>query len=390
MKQENKKVLSLYVHIPFCRRKCLYCDFLSFSGMDGRIEEYIRKVIWELKERSAAYRGYKLITVFIGGGTPSIAPAGSIQYLMESIGQYYDIDEDAEISIEANPGTLDIGKLKNWRKSGINRLSIGCQSLDDDELRILGRIHRADDFYKAYEMARSSGFDNINVDLMCALPGQRCDGFLKSLRGITDLQPEHVSVYSLMIEEKTPFYDLYSKADEMRSAGKEQDLLPSEEEERSMIHLGRDLLAKAGYYQYEISNYALPGRECRHNMVYWERGDYEGVGIGAASCVGDVRKKNTENMDRYLRAQNIDELTIEKQELTPEEIRSEAMFLGLRLSNGIDIQEYSSRYGKSPEVIYGDWILKMKKDGLLEYDGGYLNLTDRGRDLANYVMTGFV
>lgn len=385
----RNKELSLYIHIPFCVRKCAYCDFLSFPADESVKDSYTARLCRELEEAAKDYEERKVVSVFFGGGTPSVLHADQTMRLMEAVVGNYHINSDAEISIEANPGTVDTEKLRAYKKAGINRLSIGCQSLDDKELKLLGRIHREADFYRAYESARNAGFDNINTDLMSALPGQSADSYITSLKKLIALKPEHISAYSLIIEEGTPFYERYHIDAQVREKGGKPQFLPDEDEERSMLYRGREILKEAAYEQYEISNYALPGYECRHNKVYWQRGDYAGFGIGAASCVDEWRWKNTDDIGEYLSGKK-EELKKQLQQLSPEEQRSEAAFLGLRMTRGIDIKEYSLRYSAQPAEYYGEWIDKMISEGLMILSDNKLALSLNGQDLANYVMAGFV
>ena len=385
----RSKELSIYIHIPFCLKKCAYCDFLSFPAGEKLQEKYFKRLCREIEDAAERYSDRAVISIFFGGGTPSVLPADKIEYLMKLINDRYSLASDVEISLECNPGTVDIDKFKAYINAGINRLSIGCQSLDDKELALLGRIHKEVDFYRAFECARSAGFSNINVDLMSALPGQTKKSYLNSLKKLIDLKPEHISAYSLIIEEGTEFYNRYHKDLNIRDKGGLPEYLPSEEEERGMLYYGRDLLNAAGYEQYEISNYAFPGYECRHNMVYWKRGDYAGFGLGASSCVDEVRWKNIEKIEEYIMRDNL-EIRTNLQKLSPEEQRSEAMFLGLRLRRGVDKLPFAERYGDEPSFLYGRWINRMISEGLLSESSGRLFLTDRGQDLANYVMVGFV
>ena len=402
------KPLAVYIHIPFCVRKCAYCDFLSFSGTEEVEEQYIRKLLWEIKESAEIYRDYEVRTVFLGGGTPTSIPAEQIVRVMETLRERYKIAAEAECTIECNPGTADTDKLKQYRACGVNRISIGCQSVQDSELKLLGRIHNKEQFLECFRMARAAGFENINIDLMSGLPGQSVADWEENLRTVAELAPEHISAYSLIIEEGTPFYGKYHRQLELREKGLEPEkirkrlekedttaaeegaLLPSEDAEREMYHKTTEILAQYGYQQYELSNYAKPGRECRHNLVYWQRRDYAGFGLGAASCVGEVRWKNVTELHAYPDCDSVTALQTEREVLTPEEQRSEAMFLGLRLTDGIDIKEFADRYGRFPEYFYVDWIRKMKAEGLLEEKEGRLQLTETGRDLANVVMAGFV
>ena len=297
--------------------------------------------------------------------------------ILECAGRYFGIAEDAEISMEANPGTVNREKLVIYGNAGINRLSIGCQSVHDDELKTLGRIHVFEDFVRTYEAARESGFKNINADLMAALPGSNEKKLEESLRTVAEMGPEHISVYDLIIEEGTPFYDRYT--------GKEE-LLPDEDTDRRMYRMTASVLGEYGYKRYEISNYAKHGYECRHNLVYWERGDYLGLGLNAASCIDDIRWKNTSDMAAYLSGREIKE---EKEALSVEKQRFETMMLGLRLTRGVDIDGYKAAYGAGIDEHYGRHISKMKEYGLLTEEDGYLRLTEAGLDVADAVIEGF-
>ncbi|MBR1470621.1 MAG: radical SAM family heme chaperone HemW [Lachnospiraceae bacterium] len=391
------KRLSLYIHLPFCVRKCDYCDFLSFPVTEETKQLYLNALRREIREYGAVYADRMIDTVFFGGGTPSVLGGEELSGLMETLRDFFFVAEEAEISLEANPGTADAHRLQCWRRAGVNRLSIGCQSLRDAELRLLGRIHDSADFYRFYDAARAHGFGNINVDLISALPGQKLSDWEANLRGVAGLAPEHISAYGLIIEENTPFYARYHAQDARRAAGEEPEacaggmaLLPTEEAERDMYHMTGEVLREYGYGQYELSNHAKPGRECRHNLVYWKRGDYLGLGLGAASCVDEVRWKNSEDMGAYLSAEHFAEEQRERAALELGERRSEAMFLGLRLTEGIDGAAFAERYGETMQALYGEWIQKMCREDLLEEREGFLRLTVKGRDLANYVMAGFV
>ncbi len=410
---KTTKPLAIYIHIPFCVRKCAYCDFLSFPGTEEMQEQYIQKLLWEIRENAPAYREYEVQTVFIGGGTPTSIPAEQMVRVTETLRECYQIAADAEWSIECNPGTEDADMLAIYRRCGINRISIGCQSVHDRELKLLGRIHNREQFLDCYHAARKAGFENINVDLMSALPGQTVGDWEENLRTVAELAPEHISAYSLIIEEGTTFYRQYHRQLELREKGLEPDeilqkiqaenranrteqaiteteLLPSEDAEREMYHRTAEILAEYGYHQYELSNYAKLGRECRHNLVYWLRDDYVGFGLGAASCVNDVRWKNEIDLKRYLACEQVVDLQTEREVLSPEEQRSEAMFLGLRLTVGIDTAAFVQRYGQRPGDYYGQIIDRMKQENLLEETEGRLRLSARGRDLANVVMVEFV
>ena len=354
----NKRELELYFHIPFCVRKCLYCDFLS-APADGRIRvRYMDALIREAKERAGDYRDYRVVSVFIGGGTPTIVPPEQIARLLDTVREGYELEEDAEITIEANPGTVDEKTLQLYFQAGINRLSIGLQSADNRELAALGRIHTYGQFLGTYHMARKCGFSNINVDLMSALPGQTLPCWLGTLEKVLALEPppEHISAYSLILEEGTPFYEMEQKG-EIR--------LPDEDCDRTMYEKTKERLEWAGYHRYEISNYALPGYECRHNCGYWRRREYLGLGIGAASLIGNVRFRNGDSLEDYLD----DPLGVreEVQELSLQEQMEEYMFLGLRMTEGVSVAGFREFFGVGMEDIYGDVIEKNLREGLLEY-----------------------
>lgn len=384
----DKRELELYFHIPFCVRKCLYCDFLSAPGDEKTKAQYMEALNRETKERAGDYRNYRVVSVFVGGGTPSIVSPEKMRVLLETVRADYDLAEDAEITLEVNPGTVDERTLSDYRQWGINRLSIGLQSADDRELAALGRIHTYGQFLGAYHTARRCGFSNINVDLMSALPGQTLQSYLATLKKVLALEPapEHISAYSLILEEGTPFYG-------MAQRGEIQ--LPDEECDRLMYEKTGELLERAGYHRYEISNYAKPGCECRHNCGYWRRREYLGLGIGAASLIGNCRFRNGDSLEDYL----TDPLHVreEMQELTVEEQMEEFMFLGLRMTEGISLPEFQDAFGRKMEEVYGSVIEKNLKDGLLEYRGGAapgeitrLALTEKGLDVSNFVMAQFL
>jgi oxygen-independent coproporphyrinogen-3 oxidase len=385
--------LSIYIHIPFCVRKCLYCDFLSFPADDAAMENtdsYVSLLLREIKEHSLLYKDHRVISVFFGGGTPSILREGQIAALMGQIKSCYNMDEAAEITIEMNPGTVTAGKLEEYITSGINRVSIGLQSADDGELRRIGRIHDYKTFLETYHMAREAGFTNINVDVMAALPGQSEISYSRTLERVTALAPEHISAYSLILEEGTPLYD------------RQKDYtFPSEEEERGMYHMTRRCLEEQGYHRYEISNYAKDGCECRHNKVYWQRGDYVGFGLGAASMVSECRWSNPRdfvayetytNNTCYTNTVNQDARTDapQRQHLTVPEQMEEYMFLGLRMMCGVSVDGFYQKFGQRMEDVYGEVIGKFCSQGLLMRDGDRVFLTDRGIDISNYVMAEFL
>ncbi len=394
------KELSIYVHIPFCQRKCLYCDFLSFKPGQDQVDDYFRALGKELKALSGECREYQVSSVFFGGGTPSFPKAELVCGILDDIGDSFVLSSDAEISLEVNPASAIKDKLLAYRRAGFNRISIGAQSVNDDELRTLGRLHDSHMFYETYDNARDAGFDNINVDLMSALPGQKTESYLRSLERIVALRPEHISAYSLIVEEGTPFFDM--------------DLdLPSEDEDRLMYHETKRILAENGYHRYEISNYASSSEyECRHNKVYWKRGNYLGLGLGAASMVNNVRWSNIRDIDEYVRiasgsgVRHIDgadlgecgrierpdirKLRENVQELTVEEQMEEFMFLGLRLVEGVSISGFSQIFDRDIYEIYGDAIGRYVQSGHLIVDGDRLRLSDNGLDVSNTVMAEFL
>ncbi len=281
--------LSLYLHIPFCVRKCLYCDFLSGPQSADMQEQYVEALCREIQETSPEYREYQVVSVFIGGGTPSVLLPEQTIRIMETLKSCFTLTDTCEISMEMNPGTVTPEKMNAYRACGINRISIGLQSANDGELKALGRIHTCADFLKAYEMAVEEGFTNINVDLISAIPEQTLKSYQETLQKVLALQPQpvHISAYSLIVEEGTPFY--------------EQELnLPDEETERRMYEITDDILRNAGYHRYEISNYAKAGKECVHNKVYWQRGNYLGLGIGSASLIQNVRFHNVTDVSSYV------------------------------------------------------------------------------------------
>ncbi len=371
----------LYIHIPFCVRKCLYCDFLSFSADDKTKEKYIDALCEELmfigKERCKT----SLSSVFIGGGTPSVLSPELIVRVMECVQQNFTVDPDAEITIECNPGTVDEDKLKAYFECGINRISFGLQSVHDEELKKLGRIHSYEDFLNSYDAAVKAGFTNINVDLMSDIPGQSVDSWTETLKTICELKPapSHISAYSLIVEEGTPFADLAED-------GKLD--IPDEDTDREMYHVTSKILSEYGYGRYEISNYAKEGFECRHNLGYWTGVTYYGAGLGAASYYEGCRFTNTSEMPVYM-DDSIDSFRLDEK-LTNADKMSEFMILGLRLTKGVSIAEFKERFGRNLSDVYGRETERFKAEGLLSEEDGRIHLTEKGLDLANHVMQAFI
>lgn len=370
--------ISLYIHIPFCVRKCLYCDFPSFSGLESCFDDYVRVLCREIEESAPNYYGMKVDTIFIGGGTPSILPPKLLGRIMDIIMSKYDVDNDAEISIETNPGTLDIRKLTEMKSMYFNRLSMGLQAWQEKHLKAIGRIHSAEEFENNFLQARDAGFNNINVDLMFALPNQTIDDWQETLEHVLNLKPEHISSYSLIIEEGTPFYDMYEKG-----IIKEID----EEMDRKMYELVNEMLADKGYNRYEISNYAKPGYECKHNIVYWQTKQYRGFGLGSHSYIDGKRYHNTYDLKKYLDFENIIE---EIEILTEEQKQEEFMFMGLRMTEGISENVFKERFKKTIFDIYGNELKQLQEEKLIIHENGMFYLTNRGVDVSNLVFEKFI
>ena len=418
--------VGIYVHIPFCVRKCLYCDFLSAPAGEERIREYAKALVREIRE--SGENGTKADTIFVGGGTPSIIEPSLLDSIFEELYRTFRVSPEAEISIEANPGTLSDEKLKAYRQMGINRLSIGLQSANDEELRRLGRIHTFRDFLHSYSLARKAGFDNINIDLMFALPGQSRESWQKTLHIAANAEPEHISAYSLIIEEGTPFAQMHLD-------------LPDEDKEYQMYDDTAAILSEYGYSRYEISNYAKPGRRCLHNLSYWTCKDYLGFGLGASSLRRCTRYRITDDMDKYLARsggyrnpdekekyltgssaspgitndryscpagtgtikKNADEtgqysgpgsreaLIEDRQILSLQDRMAEYMFLGLRLTeDGVSRAEFMDRFGVPMDDIYREPIEKYKNCGLLLEENGRIFLSRHGIHVSNTIMADFL
>ena len=380
----DKKPLSIYVHVPFCVRKCLYCDFPSAPGTPEEIANYFRVLQQEIRSFEALGSLYRVRTVFFGGGTPSLADPKYIGQVLNLLRSIYSFDGDAEISLEANPGTLTGEKLDAYRAMGINRLSLGLQSVHADELKLLGRIHSYEDFRKSFELSREAGFDNINVDLMSALPRQTMEKWQKTLETVADLEPEHISAYSLIIEEGTPFAETWGTREG-------RIYLPGEETDRAMYRWTKTFLESRGYHRYEISNYAKAGRECRHNLTYWTGGEYVGFGQSAASYVDGRRFQDPAGKEDYLKSAGKAYAGFRKtRPLSLKEREEEYMFLGLRTARGVSREEFRERFGESFPGTYEKKLLEYYQQGFMEKDGGRIRLTDRGIDVSNVIMADFL
>ena len=426
----NEKRGGIYIHIPFCVRKCAYCDFLSAPADEKTRAEYVKALQTEIYQTAKllSENPYTVDTVFFGGGTPSILAPGHVKALADTLRESFPFAENAEITIECNPGTLDEEKAAVYRQAGINRISFGLQSANDRELKMLGRIHTMGEFVKSYETARAAGFDNINIDLMSALPGQTFESFLHTLDTVLALKPEHISMYSLILEEGTALYEHLDR----------YPALPDEDTEREMYDTACLRLADNGYYQYEISNFAKEGKACRHNLSYWERKNYLGFGTGAASLLCEQRYTNTDSLALYIDtmaeleavmagAQNIgaqyerklsgktaEQGTLNKSAVQAENMQKEHIskaftairteqhtlsiseqmeemfFLGLRKNSGISEADFLGKFGKTVDDIYAQVLEKNQKFGLLVRENGRIFLTKRGREVSNVVMSEFL
>lgn len=452
---KNKNELGIYIHIPFCVHKCIYCDFLSSPADVHTRKQYVRALINEIyltREGKCANKliknvlqgdntsyedmeeqavngltsdyalydtvcmadyektimqedisgcvddiksenGHIVTSIFIGGGTPSAIDAEDISDILDAVRKNYNVSDKAEITIECNPGTMDKKKAAIYRKAGINRISFGLQSTDNNELRMLGRIHTYEQFMESYKIAREAGFDNINIDLMSALPGQTMESFKAVLEKALSLGAEHISVYSFIVEEGTRLSDNIDSFPQ----------IPSDDEDRQMYYMTKEMLSSYGYEQYEISNYAQKGYECKHNLKYWERCDYLGFGIGAASLYGGRRYTNISDIGRYMDVlaeitnaldksyvNELLQIRTDMEELSKEDEMSEYMFLGLRKTKGIDITDFKEEFGTDIKDIFGEAIEDNIARGLLIHDGNCLYLSKRGIDISNTVMSDFI
>lgn len=404
------KELELYIHIPFCMKKCNYCDFLSAPADEKSQSAYMEALNREIAFWGEQQKSAKVCTIYIGGGTPSWLQDFYITALMEQVHKSFSVSENAEISIECNPGTLTAGKLKAYRKTGINRLSIGLQSADNEELQMLGRVHTYEQFLRNYELAREEGFENINVDLMYSLPLQTVDKFYQTLNQIIYLKPEHISAYSLIIEPGTPFYDKYKFDAVKQDAGMEPFELPNEDCVYQITKMTQELLKKNGYEQYEISNYAKRGFRCRHNVGYWKRKEYLGLGLGAASLLDNIRYSNLSDLYQYIEEtqqihftgrmnqtnakgdgmQRKTNLHSTADILTEKNQMEEFLFLGLRMMEGVWKNEFYKTFGFTLDQIYGPVIARLQREELVVSDVERMYLTDKGNDLSNYVLAQFL
>lgn len=380
------KELGIYVHIPFCKQKCYYCDFISYEKQEEKIKEYSEALKSEIREEAKLRKKEENIitTIYIGGGTPSFIKETYISEILQEIQKYFCVQEEAEITIEVNPGTVVEEKLNAYKKVGINRLSIGLQSTKNQLLKQIGRIHTYEDFVTCYQLARKVGFKNINVDLMLGLPNQTLKDIEESLKEVIKLKPEHISFYSLMVEENTPLEKMI-----------EQKVLtlPEEELERKMYWKAKEILEKNGYIHYEISNFAKKGYESKHNTNCWKQKEYLGFGVAAHSYFENKRYCNTKSIEKYCK--NSKEGNLKKNRTiceiqTEEEKQKEYMLLGLRKIEGINIQKFKNKFVENPIYLYHKELEKLVKEDLIEIDLNQIKLTNKGLDFANLVWEEFV
>jgi oxygen-independent coproporphyrinogen-3 oxidase len=376
------KPLSIYIHIPFCERKCNYCDFLSFQSTEKDQMTYVQALIDEIISYKKYKEKYNIKSIFVGGGTPSILMIKHMKAIFEALKASFVLGQDIEITVEINPGTVDKEKLKAYKEIGINRLSIGLQSTEDDLLKMLGRIHNYETFLKTYKNARQVGFENINIDLIFGLSNQKIDQWERTLRTITDLGPEHISCYSLIIEEGTPYFDWYKE-------GVLQ--YPDEEIERNMYHMAIEFLGNKGYQHYEISNFSKPGYESYHNLTYWTGKEYLGVGLGASSYLNKIRYKNPAQLESYIgSAQALKDIRMNSEPIKVFEEIEEFMFLGLRLIKGVSTETFYQRFHQNIEEVYGEQLKELERMQLIQRDDNFIHLTSKGIDVSNYVFEKFL
>lgn len=382
MGMENRKSIGIYIHIPFCRSKCFYCDFNSFACRDELVPAYFNALKKEIGIYAKKLENYTVKTIFIGGGTPSAVKAQYIIEILKLVNKELNIDEVEEISIETNPGTLTFEKLQAYRDMGVNRLSIGLQAWQDSILKRLGRIHTAKEFEDNFRLARKAGFTNINVDLIFGIPQQTFENWYETMKSVTALEPEHMSCYSLKIEEGTVFGNRLEKG----------ELVPIDDNiDREMYNFCKCHLAEKAYEHYEISNFAKAGYKCRHNLIYWNAEEYIGIGAGAHSFFKGIRYNNVYDIESYIESILAGEIPTENSEvINKKESMTEFMILGLRLIDGIRIDHFKFRFGEDIYSVYGDEISKLLDRGLIIIKNGSVRLSSVGLDYANQVFMEFV
>ena len=376
------KNLGIYIHIPYCLNKCPYCDFYSVTDQ-STAEDYVDALLLHMAEYSESASGYDVDTVFIGGGTPTSLPVGLICDIIDGIYDNFNVTEDAEVTIAMNPATAKYADLKRLKRCGVNRLSIGLQSADDEELKRLGRIHTYDEFVESYDLARKAGFENINIDVMYATPGQTKASLSETLNKVIALNPEHISLYGLKIEDGTPF------------AGQKDELvLPDEDTEVYMYFSSIEKLKNAGYYQYEISNFSKKDKKCLHNLKYWHGEEYLGFGAGAHSYFRDHRYAFKKDIAAYINAlrypSRIPDIVSEDYQIKPSERLGEYVMLNLRLTDGIDTDAFAEIFGLSFERMFGKYLTKYIEGGFMEKDGRFYRFTTKGMFVSNYILSAML
>ena len=385
---KTMKTVGIYVHVPFCKQKCKYCDFISFQNCENYFDDYFECLKKEITEKAneinSENKKILIDTIYFGGGTPSIVCEKYIEEVLNKIYEYYNVSENAEITVEVNPGTVDKLKLERYFEIGINRLSIGLQSTDDKLLKMLGRIHTYKEFENTYDLARKIGFKNINVDLMIGLPNQSLGNVHDSLEKIVQKNPEHISVYSLIIEENTKMFDLIEKG-ELE--------LPDEDVERKMYWSVKKVLEENGYIHYEISNFSKSGFESKHNANCWNQHEYLGFGIAAHSYFNNIRYSNIDNLRQYIEnwknEQSVYNIVFHEHQ-NKDDMMKEFMMLGLRKIDGVKISEFKEKFVDNPIFVFRNQLNKLVKDGLIEVLDNNIRLSDKGLDLANEVWMEFV
>lgn len=377
-----REKLSLYIHIPFCAKKCLYCDFPSWQGCESYFEDYTESLLNEIKNGERIYSDYDISTIFIGGGTPTVLSPKLLGKITDAVLERYNVESNAEITSEANPGTVDGYKLKEMKAMGINRLSFGVQAWQNNILKALGRIHDRETFLKNLDEAKNAGFENINCDLMFSLPNQTFKDWMETLENFSKLDIQHISAYSLIVEDGTPFKKMQEEG---------RLLLPDEETDRKMYSAANEILAKNGFERYEISNFAKNGFESRHNITYWETRPYIGFGLGSHSYFQAERYNNTYDLKEYIAANgDAKKLRENKEILTDKEKEEEFMFMGLRMKKGISTDEFSRRFGRDIYSVYGEKIEELLDEKLIEKKENRIMLTERGTDVSNIVFERFI
>lgn len=366
---------ALYIHIPFCKQKCLYCDFTSFSFLESFMEDYVEALNIEIKKVADK----NISTIFIGGGTPTYLNLKNLNMLKETL-KTLKLTKETEFTVEGNPGTFSKEKLEVLKHMGVNRLSIGLQAVQDSLLKKLGRIHDFNDFLNSYNMAREIGFNNINIDIMFGLPGQDIKMWQETLKTVTSLKPEHLSCYSLILEEGTPFFDKYDYKD-----------LPDEDVVSDMYSITKEFLREKGYFQYEISNFSKKNLECRHNIVYWNLKNYIGIGSGAHSYYEGIRYRNESNVKKYIKSiKKYGNAIVEVHNNSLKDDMEEFVFLGLRKINGISMKEFKNRFKEDIFSIYGNVIKKYESKGLIVITEDRLFFSSRGIEISNYILSDFI